>query len=352
MEMPLWILIRRLPLPSARRRRAGGSQLHGQVGFHPGLDRLDGAPFGEHGPHAVEGPRVPLPLQGHAGLGPDVLRQVGHHPAHPQHDGEGAQVPEVPHRQREPRRHEEEVQGRDAQPRGQQGRPAAEPRRHDGDAQHVEHDDVGEVQVVVHHETGGGGEHQGKAHGPQPPEPGRFEGLERSGFRCLVQARGDHPDLDVPASMDQVLQERAREAVQPPRAAGAGQEDGRDLPGPGQRQEVRRRPQARGLDLDHLGAQPFGQPEMIRQPFLCGLGIPEALGRFAVDSQPGDSGRAGEGADRPEKAGARGPAVDGHHPERRPTASRGFQPYARQSWRKSVPGHVHDIDSVRLSIAE
>ena len=108
-----------------------------------------------------------------------LITQAGGHLAdderNRQHHGEGQQVLHIAHREGKPRRHEEEIEGGDADERRQDRRAAPELHGDQHHGQQEQHHDVGEVEVrqqgsaaSVVNDTGGHGP-QRKAASAAPP---------------------------------------------------------------------------------------------------------------------------------------------------------------------------------------
>ena len=95
----------------------------------------------------IERGRALLAVQRHARLEPQTRGELPRDQTHRQHDEKREQVLHVAHRERKAGRHEEEIEGTDAQHRGQRGRAAAEAHADHHDRQEVDGDDVGAVEV-------------------------------------------------------------------------------------------------------------------------------------------------------------------------------------------------------------
>ncbi len=84
--------------------------------------------------HRVELVRAELPLAGRVSLVLEPLRQAADHGRDDEHDRERDDVAEVGDAEAEERRHEEEVEAKDAENGGVDGRPVAESHRHEDDS--------------------------------------------------------------------------------------------------------------------------------------------------------------------------------------------------------------------------
>ena len=215
--------------------------------------------------HGVERRGPLLALARGVRLHPDARRQTTGHEADDQHHQEREQVTDVGDREREDGRHEEEVEGGDAQDGGHQRRPSTIACRDDDDPEQVHHDEVGELEERQRQPRDAA--RQGDD--GDRPEVGRPVARNRAPAdkrrrHALLALGADDVDVDVTAALDERVDDRADQDARPELPAGLAHDDLRHVAIVRERQDrvahfVSREPYG-------LGAQLLGEPQRLGDP--------------------------------------------------------------------------------------
>jgi hypothetical protein len=247
--------------------------------------------------------------------------------ADPDHHREGADVLDVREHEGIARFDEKEIQGQDAQDGGDQGRPAAELGGRRGDAQHVEHDHIGQAQVMEHQKADSGGQRHEADGDAQVAQVQGFRRLGRQRGRRGGGLGGDHVDDQFKIPLGQVFQQRTGQPGAPVGFTPAHHQMG-DLMGLGQGQQFPGHTPAREMEADQVGPQFLGQTQVVRQAALLHPGGQKGPGPVQVHPDPGRPARFGHPAGGADQPIASRPAVHRDHEPRRPNVA-GHSPRVR-----------------------
>jgi len=266
---------------------------------------------GQRAAQRIEARGAQLALPRRRGLIADPLGQPADDGGHQEHHGERHDVLKVGDRELVVRRDEEEVEAEDRHDRGEERRYEAPAERDQDDPEEVGHDHVGELRAPEDQLPGKGREDRRRDGGAETRgDVGELllaaRGLLRARLAGHLLVTADHVDVDVAAHPHQRFEERTARPIAPRRVRRLADDDARDVPLPGQRDDLCR-PVLAG-QRHAVGAQRARELEVLGDARAIRRGQPQRRGGLHERGDPVGvqaGGKASGPAHEPRRSRAR-----------------------------------------------